>query len=939
MIQNPITFVLDASGNYLGSQRGTIRALSNYASKIYVVAPYESVALRVHYLVYGTQREVIGQYLAPTSLYGRDVLSANDANFATASDFSVWEVSISQRALHRIAKYRAGRIGVSFQALSIAQPSQALNAVGTLTTNNSLPDPATYAGSDGDYYVSDVWNYTDQYIAGTFAKGTYFYFDTDAWVEGQNITYTVQTTTVDLSVDPSLLAELPDDISEDAELQTLIDELIGDVATLQTTVDSHITDYTDPHDLQANQVESSYRSSASDVQSDIDSITGEIDAITDGSTDITYDPTADDIIDATTVDGALGQLDSALYTHITDLTNPHEVDATQVNTTFNSSTVSVKNALDTLQATKVAKDPDTITSVSGSNKVYVNDGSEKLITVANLKTSIVEDLVAFGYVIFTEKDVDGQPVVASPQTNKIYLYNPDDSDIDNDQYEEWVYIDSAFELIGITGIALEDYYTKTETDDLLEIPLRLQLYPNTKNTSGSTIVKGAVVQFAGSQGDFIQIKEAVASEINADPSLLMGLAKDDILDNAFGDVVWFGNVLEIATGSFSLGDILWFDTVNGGLTNVEPSDDKIQIAAVEKASSTPTSTNGILLVRIKYVTRQIGDVSGLQTALDGKVNLPETEVNNGVGYWDSANNRFNTSNSFYVEPLNNRFRVTGDIRTPYIANISTNSNSQISLNTTGTTISRNIADANPALVVNQANASSTGDILKVQAAGTDRLTVKRDGNVGIGTTSPDSVLTVNGGTSNTPARFISTDANTNIALIDNSGAALVNGLGGALTFLTGYDANISGGSEKMRIETGGNVGIGTTSPSAKLHVLSTTLGSDLAFFRNDADAVNITIKTLSSLGIIKSGAGDDLQLSSNGSDTQGIRITQAGNVGIGNTTPTEKLDVTGNIKASGSVTSDTATVTNNATVGTLTLGSFTLEYNEATQSLNFNFSE
>ena len=83
--------------------------------------------------------------------------------------------------------------------------------------------------------------------------------------------------------------------------------------------------------------------------------------------------------------------------------------------------------------------------------------------------------------------------------------------------------------------------------------------------------------------------------------------------------------------------------------------------------------------------------------------------------------------------------------------------------------------------------------------------------------------------------------------------------------------------------------------------------------------------------------GNDLFIRVGGGNR--VFVTSAGNVGIGTTTPTEKLEVDGNIKASGSVTSDTATVTNNATVGTLTLGSFTLEYNEATQSLNFNFSE
>jgi len=50
-------------------------------------------------------------------------------------------------------------------------------------------------------------------------------------------------------------------------------------------------------------------------------------------------------------------------------------------------------------------------------------------------------------------------------------------------------------------------------------------------------------------------------------------------------------------------------------------------------------------------------------------------------------------------------------------NSSSINNSYIVLDATGTSISRNIADANPALVVNQNNSSSTGNILVLQKAG------------------------------------------------------------------------------------------------------------------------------------------------------------------------------------------------------------------------------
>ena len=617
MIQNPITFVVDNSGLFLGSQRGALRALSNYSSKIYVVAPFESVSLSVSYLIYQLKRETIEQYLAPTSLKGIDVLSPNDPQYQTASQWSVWEANISQRALHRIAKYRAGRVGVAFNITTISQPTQALRFQGYFAESQQDDLPLS-ADLIGDYFISQSYNFVSARVPNeVFTKGDYAYWDGTAWKKGKNITEIATTENADLAVDGSLLDTIPDDITENDELINLINLLLGDVSNLQTDLTAHISDTDDPHEAQANQVEGAYRGQVSDVQSSLNTISNELDGITDGLTDITYDPSQDDIIDSTTIDGAIGQLDSALYTHITDQTNPHNVVGSQVTTTFQNSQVSVQTALNTLQAEKVNKNPDTVTTLEATDKVYVNNGSEKLITVNNLKNYIYEELATFGYVIFTEKDENGLPVVLNPRGNRIYLY--DITDVNNDNFEEWLYVDGGWERIGTTALDLTNYYTKTEADALYEINLRKQLYPNTKNTSGVVIPKGAVVQFAGSQGDFILIKEAVPNEILAFPEAVMGLAEDDIAHNAFGNVVWFGNVLNYnawkddnGTNLWTNGTVLYFDTVNGGLTEVEPTDQVITLAVVEKEANNQNATNGILLVRVK-IRQTINQITGVTT--------------------------------------------------------------------------------------------------------------------------------------------------------------------------------------------------------------------------------------------------------------------------------------------------------------------------------------
>ena len=62
-----------------------------------------------------------------------------------------------------------------------------------------------------------------------------------------------------------------------------------------------------------------------------------------------------------------------------------------------------------------------------------------------------------------------------------------------------------------------------------------------------------------------------------------------------------------------------------------------------------------------------------------------------------------------------------------LANNSSINNSSVTPATTGTTIARNIADSNTCLIVNQANTSSTGNILDIQFGGVSKLTVDSNG--------------------------------------------------------------------------------------------------------------------------------------------------------------------------------------------------------------------
>ena len=94
--------------------------------------------------------------------------------------------------------------------------------------------------------------------------------------------------------------------------------------------------------------------------------------------------------------------------------------------------------------------------------------------------------------------------------------------------------------------------------------------------------------------------------------------------------------------------------------------------------------------------------------------------------------------------------------------------------------------------------------LTIQSAGTTAMTIDTSQNVGIGTSSPTSKLEVAGQINGSPL-YIKSGGSTSTLYYDS-----------ALLFTQ------SGTGERMRIDSSGNVGIGTTSPAVKLQIGSAT---------------------------------------------------------------------------------------------------------------------
>lgn len=195
---------------------------------------------------------------------------------------------------------------------------------------------------------------------------------------------------------------------------------------------------------------------------------------------------------------------------------------------------------------------------------------------------------------------------------------------------------------------------------------------------------------------------------------------------------------------------------------------------------------------------------------------------------------------------------------------------------------------------------STGDNY---TSGATRMTISSNGNVGINTTLPVEKLDVDGNIKADGILKLYDITNTQKISLNPDGDSYING---------------------------GNLGIGTTSPDVKLYVdngdlrvrkYATGLGGRIIVSNATEVVGNYSMyafgNTRNSATYLKGGIAYETLASTNGRGNMHflqnsaanstnatladsvMTILNTGNVGIGTTTPTDKLDVSGNIKSSG----------------------------------------
>jgi len=164
-------------------------------------------------------------------------------------------------------------------------------------------------------------------------------------------------------------------------------------------------------------------------------------------------------------------------------------------------------------------------------------------------------------------------------------------------------------------------------------------------------------------------------------------------------------------------------------------------------------------------------------------------------------------------------------------------------------------------------------VLDFKVSDATKMYIDAAGSVGIGTTNPGAKLTVAGGN-------LLLDNAAQIQFGDNTTRVTGHGINDTLGFITSN-------TERLSITASGNVGIGTTNPIHKLQVTGNTYVNAGTLFIDSANSLNWGDSQQGILG------QNTIGLIFRTGNTERMRATHSGNIGIGTTSPSSTLAISG----------------------------------------------
>ena len=479
-----------------------------------------------------------------------------------------------------------------------------------------------------------------------------------------------------------------------------------------------------------------------------------------------------------------------------------------------------------------------------------------------------------------------------------------------------------------------------------------------RNSTGSTLYRGTIVYISGSTGNRPNFVKAQAN-VEATSAGTFGVVRDDIANNSDGYVTTIGVLNNLDTRSTAThpftdvtladGDTVYLHpTIAGYITNVKPSAPNHLVYVGKVTRTHPTLGTIVYRIQNGYELEELHNV-----AISSVANKDLLYYDNASSLW--KNGTFATifgGTPLVSVPTLDQVTTAGNTTTNGIAlgytsftnmmygevpklyvNGGTYLNGNVQLGTSNIRVSGNNISWESTGIANNLpewRADATGIKfgnylslpLRISINGVENARFFSTGNVGINTTTDAGYkLDVNGTARvKSLAEIIrvestSTIGNSYIQFINASGNLGYIGWGSSITnnlnIYNEKNADVIIGSnniERLRILSGGNIGIGTGtsssafSGSAKVLSIVDNTTSNVSSFRAYGGGTITSIELFGGVSYVGLYGSTNHPMTFWTNATEQMRIFTTGNVGIGTSTDAGyKLDVNGTGRFTGSL--------------------------------------
>ena len=397
-----------------------------------------------------------------------------------------------------------------------------------------------------------------------------------------------------------------------------------------------------------------------------------------------------------------------------------------------------------------------------------------------------------------------------------------------------------------------------------------------KAQAGEALAKGDVVYISGISGNTTIVSKADADDASKMPAF--GLAAGAASANSSVEVYTSGTISGIDTSSFSVGDEVFTSTTAGALTATAPTGESAALQKIGKVTRSHASSGSLFIIGA-------GRSNAVPNLNEGKLfvgNSSNQAVADDTVHVDIANSRVGIGTSSPQAKLH----IDGDgtyasIRGySQVLDLGNWTNGEVRVESTGAPFHLRAAGNQP---------------IHLETDNVERVTVLGTGNVGIGTTSPGHRLHISS-TDTIPLKLSGTSTSGTGIYIDNdrTGSKLFGILVGNVAAGAFSIKDEDASTTRFVIDSSGNVGIGTTSPTNStnyntLDIRGTNGGQIIAGRGAYQDFFMYTTNSAANIGALNDLV---LKAGTTGSMTNpGLYLKSGGNVGIGTTSPSRQLEI------------------------------------------------